>query len=213
MFSLPDWVALRSYYVQRCPGGCANKHRDGEEQRSVCSRELFGSLPGVAEPLGTELGVGPEQQGPAAPPLQGLSLCPCVWAVLSRFSRVRLFAALWTVALQAPLSMGFSRQEYWSGLPCRLLGDLPDPGTEPASLKSPDLAGWFFTTNTTWEAQCLPYLWCKIKKGQFFFSPSSVWIAWIHIVLSFKSEGINYFKLFYLIQSLPPILLNDLKCS
>ena len=43
---------------------------------------------------------------------------------LSRFSRVRLFATLWTVARQAPLSMGFSRQEYWSGLPCPPLGDL-----------------------------------------------------------------------------------------
>ena len=52
----------------------------------------------------------------------------------SRFSRVRLFATLWTVARQAPLSMGFSRQEYWSGLPCLPPGDLPHPGTEPASL-------------------------------------------------------------------------------
>ena len=54
--------------------------------------------------------------------------------MLSRFSRVRLFATLWTVARQAPLSMGFSRQEYWSGLPCLPPGDLPHPGTEPASL-------------------------------------------------------------------------------
>ena len=48
-------------------------------------------------------------------------------------SRVRLFATLWTVAHQAPLSMGFSRQEYWSGLPFPPPGDLPDPGTEPRS--------------------------------------------------------------------------------
>ena len=48
--------------------------------------------------------------------------------VLSGFSRVRLFASLWTVARQAPLFMGFSRQEYWSGLPFPLPGDLPDPG-------------------------------------------------------------------------------------
>ena len=51
---------------------------------------------------------------------------------------------LWTVARQAPLPMGFSREEYWSGLPCLPPGDLPDPGIEPASLMSP--AGEFFTT-------------------------------------------------------------------
>ena len=47
------------------------------------------------------------------------------------FSRVRLFETPWTVAYQAPLSMGFSRQEYWSGLPFPSPGDLPDPGMEP----------------------------------------------------------------------------------
>ena len=62
-----------------------------------------------------------------------------------------LFATLWTVALQAPLSMGLSRQEYWSGLPCPLLGDLPDPGIKPRSLMSPALAGGFFTTSATWK--------------------------------------------------------------
>ena len=54
-------------------------------------------------------------------------------------------ATPWTVAHQAPLSMGFSRQEYWSGLPFPSPGDLPDPGIEPASLVSPALAGGFFT--------------------------------------------------------------------
>ena len=51
----------------------------------------------------------------------------------SRFSRVRLFATLWTVARQAPLSMGFSRQEYWSGLSFPSPGDLPHPGIEAGS--------------------------------------------------------------------------------
>ena len=50
------------------------------------------------------------------------------------------------------LSMGFSRQESWSGLPCPPLGDLPDPGTTPVSFTFPALAGKFFTTSTTWEA-------------------------------------------------------------
>ena len=62
-----------------------------------------------------------------------------------------LFATLWTVALQTPLSMEFFRQEYWSGLPCPLPGDLPFPGIESASLRSPALAGVFFTASTSWE--------------------------------------------------------------
>ena len=71
--------------------------------------------------------------------------------MLSCFSHV-LFATLWTVARQAPLSMGFSRQEYCSELLCPPPGNLPDPGMEPVSLKSPALAGGFFTTTATWEA-------------------------------------------------------------
>ena len=55
-------------------------------------------------------------------------------------------ATPWTVAHQAPLSIGFSRQEHWSGLPLPAPGDLPDPGIEPTSLVSPALAGRFFTT-------------------------------------------------------------------
>ena len=72
--------------------------------------------------------------------------------MLSHFSHVLLFATLWTVACQAPLSMGFSRQEYWSGLPCPPPGDLPDPGIELTSPASLALAGGLFTTSATWEA-------------------------------------------------------------
>ena len=59
------------------------------------------------------------------------------------------FVTAWTEACQVPLSMGFSRQEYWSGLPCPPLGDLPDPGIEPGFLMSPALAGEFFTTSAS----------------------------------------------------------------
>ena len=72
--------------------------------------------------------------------------------MLSCFSRVQLFVTPWTVVLHAPLSVGFSRQGYWSGLPCPPPGDLPDPGIDPVSLRSPALAGGFFTTSATWEA-------------------------------------------------------------
>ena len=59
----------------------------------------------------------------------------------------------YNAVLQAPLSMGLSRQEYWSGLPCIPPGDLLNPGIKPTSFMSPALAGGFFTTGTTWEAQ------------------------------------------------------------
>ena len=60
---------------------------------------------------------------------------------------------LWTVACQAPLSMEFSRQEYWSGFPCLPAGDLPSLGIEPTSLMSPPLVGAFSITSTTREIQ------------------------------------------------------------
>ena len=68
-------------------------------------------------------------------------------------SRALLFVVLWTVAHQATLSMEFSKQGYWSGLPLPTAGDLPDPGIEPTSLKSlaSALAGGFFTTSVTWK--------------------------------------------------------------
>ena len=85
--------------------------------------------------------------------LQGLShswrLNNICVVVLNCFSRVQLFATLWTVVRQAPLSVGFSRQEYHSGLLCPPPGNLPDPGIKPGSLMFPALAGGFFTTNVT----------------------------------------------------------------
>ena len=86
------------------------------------------------------------------PPLdQNPLLCasPCV------LSRVRLFATPWTVARQAPLSVGFPRQEHWSGLPFPTPGDLPDPESKPSSPASPASAGRFFTANIPWEAPLL----------------------------------------------------------
>ena len=75
-------------------------------------------------------------------------VCVCVSArlLLCSQSHVQLFATPWTVACQAPLSKGFSRQEYWSGLSFPSPGDLPGPGIKPESLASPALAGRFFTT-------------------------------------------------------------------
>ena len=68
-------------------------------------------------------------------------------------SHVLLFVTPWTVASQVLLSMGFSKQEYWSRLPFPTPGDLPDPEIEPMSLASPALAGRFFTTGATLDRQ------------------------------------------------------------
>ena len=88
------------------------------------------------------------------PPLalspQLLRACAC--CVLSRFSSVWLCAILWTVAHQTPLSVGFSRQKYWSELPFPPPQDLPNTTTAPMSLTSPALTGVFFTTSAPWEA-------------------------------------------------------------
>ena len=69
-----------------------------------------------------------------------------LWGAVLIHSRVWLFVTPWTVAHQAPPSMGFPRQEYWSGLPVPSRGDLPNPGIKPICLASPELAGSFFTT-------------------------------------------------------------------
>ena len=101
--------------------------------------------------------------------------------MLNRFSHVRLFATPWTVAYQAPLSMGFSRQEYWSGLPCPSPGDLPNLTTELASpaalalqVDSLPLSQWGGPTGSSrgsFASQgTLVSVWrLKIKKTSLFF--------------------------------------------
>ena len=80
-----------------------------------------------------------------------MCVCVCVFSL----SVVSDPAASWAVAHQAPLSMEFSRQEYWNRLPFPSPGDLPSPEIEPTSLASPALAGGLFTTIATWETTLL----------------------------------------------------------
>ena len=70
-------------------------------------------------------------------------------------SLIQLFSTLWTVACQAPLSMGFPRQEFWSGLPFPFPGDLLHPRVEPEAPASPALAGGFFTTEPSGKPRYL----------------------------------------------------------
>ena len=87
---------------------------------------------------------------------------------MSVLSNIQLFAILRTTERQAPTSMGFVRQKYWSGLPFPSPGDLPDPGIKPKSLVSPALVGRFFTSElpgepTSWGLLLiLGDLWCII---------------------------------------------------
>ena len=98
----------------------------------------------------------------------GCILGPGSTWVLSHFSPVQLFVTQWTVARQAPLSIEFSRQEYWNGLPCPPSRDLPDPELEPTSLVSSALVGRFLTT---WK-----YSGCK-----FFFLFKFIYF-WLHSI-------------------------------
>ena len=78
-------------------------------------------------------------QGTTVGVTQSMCVCVCVCVCVLSCSVVSDSANLWTVACQAPLSMGFFKQQYWSGLPCSSLGDLPNPGIKPASPVSPAL--------------------------------------------------------------------------
>ena len=121
-----------------------------------------------------------------------------VCAVLSHLSHIWLFATLRTVAGQAPLSMGFSRQEYWSGLPCPPPGDLPDPGFKHASLTPPALAGRFFTTSVTRKPRLnhrVTQCWVK----------NSNWILWQRR----NSEGFGEGRQTYVVLTPPTKVYRD----
>jgi len=116
-------------------------------------------------------------------------------------SRVQLFVTPWTVACQAPLSVGFSRQEYWSGLPFPPPGDLPNPGIEPISPVSPALAGGFFTTSATWEAHVCVLTSCTFswEKERCYLSALSLSTSKCWIFLEFcgmKGLVLIFFPLF-----------------
>ena len=115
----------------------------------------------------------------------------CAKSLHSR--HVLLFAILWSTAHQSPLSMGFSRQDYWSGLPFPSPGDLPDPRIEPESLKSPVLTGRFFTISTTWNIigliLCLTVLICILLN----ISEAEPHLKWVVSLLTCLFKSSAYF--------------------
>ena len=118
-------------------------------------------------------------------------LCECV---LSHFSDVQLILTVWTVVCQAPLSMGFSRKEYCSGLPCPPPGDLPNPRIKPTSLMSPALAGGFFPTRPPGKPG--PFF-TRLQSHYFFLYP-------------FRPRGGNSFLLLLLISGTSILLVSSL---
>ena len=90
--------------------------------------------------------------------------------VSSHFSHARLYAALWTIALQAHVFTGCSRHEYWSRLPFPSPWDFPNPGIEAISLTCPALEGGFFTSGATWVA-VLPRGRCKLLDENEYTAP------------------------------------------
>ena len=110
--------------------------------------------------------------------------------VRSRFSRVRLFATPWSVACQAPLSMGFSRQEYWSAFPCPPPGNLPDPGIEPwspvssASLVDPLLLNHQGTNTCNWKLSLCLVTWCMVEPEY-----GLKFILWVHGLTAGRTQS------------------------
>ena len=123
--------------------------------------QWFGSLHQVAKVLELQLQLQSSQYSGLYP--------HCMWECWVT-SVMSVSAVLLTAARQAPLSMGFSRQEYWSELPCPPPGDLPDPGIEPMSLMSPALAGVFFTTSTPGKPPYIPTPPPKVVYLKFIFN-------------------------------------------
>ena len=112
--------------------------------------------------------------------------------VLSQFSCVWLFVTLRTVAHQAPLSMRFSRQEYWSGLSFPYPEDLPNPGIHPTCLMSPVLGGGFFTNNFTWKNQSVLGILYNKKGGSFYY----FWFPGLQTLPSLRSDMSDALKSF-----------------
>ena len=109
-----------------------------EKEMATQSSILAWRIPGMGEP-GRLPSMGSHRVGHDCSDLAVSDLIEVKWSEMKSLSRVRLFATPWTLAYQAPPSLGFSRQEYWSGLPCPPPGDLPNPGIEPIASTAPAL--------------------------------------------------------------------------
>ena len=115
-------------------------HQEGNKSKQQANTSLNNQKPLFLESVCVCVCVRTHARLNNQKPLFLEDVCVCVCVCVSVLSNIRLLANPQTIGHQAPLSMGFSKQEYWSGLPCRHPGDLPNPGDEPKSLKS--CIGW-----------------------------------------------------------------------
>ena len=124
------------------------------------------------------------------------------WSEVKWLSRVQLFVTPWTVACQAPLSMGFSRQEYWSGLPCPPPGDLPDPWIEPGSstVKVPTPNHW-----TSREFSLKIFLEIEVHFAKS-LTLSNVWFCTFLANIKLRSHHWNHGVNCSIIPQIPPCL-------
>ena len=142
-----------------------------------------------------------------------MCVCVCVYARTKSLSRVRLFSTSWTVACQIPLSMEFSRQEYWSGLPFPIPGDLLNPGIEPKSLPTFCTGRCILYHRATWEAP--EWMVTKVKSCP---SPHLKHLQWLLTGLRGKSKTLPVIDMtskptnlgFTL---LPPVPLTPIHCG
>ena len=133
---------------------------------------------------------------------------------IPRFSHVQLFATLRTAAHQSPLSMGFSRWEYCSGLPCPPPGNLPNPGIKPKPLTSPALAGGFFTTSNTWEAQGDSFPSHPLNESEqyfqmFYMLPPKTKDTYKILHLLLEVEGVRYSNLYFILERMSQNVPDD----
>ena len=147
----PATLTRQKYLVTHVHGAIfkvGNQQRPAVQHKELCS-VLRGSLEGrgLGERVHAHVGLSPFtvrlklSQHCLLTGYECVHVCVCACVL----SPVRLFVTSWTVAHQVPMSMEFSRQEHWSGLPFSFPGDLPDPGIKPTSPASPGLVGRFFT--------------------------------------------------------------------
>ena len=166
------WITIQSLGFPQCKSGCLQCGRPGFDPwvRKIPWRRKWHPtpvlLPGKFHGWRSLVGYSPwgRKESDTTERLHFVSL------PLQSLSRGQLFETPWTVGCQAPLSLGFSRQEYWGGLSCPSPGDPPNPGIELRSLMSPALAGRFFTTSATWEAHThsVGYLSCPLHGHSLF---------------------------------------------
>ena len=126
-----------------------------------------------------------------AKPKQGTDTLWSLYAKQAWLQYVSNSATPWTVACQAPLSTGSSRQENWSGLPCPSSRDLPDPGIEPVSLMSPALASGFIATNATWEAPKCAYIYIYTHTPTHTHTHIYEMVGWHYRLNRHECEGIS----------------------